>query len=232
MFRIISTARLNELDNLASALPMARSKADRLEKELEKAQQRTEELTTAAGRDAARFHQEVTDLRERMAVEVEEARGSALRTRQQSNALIEESARRAKNIEFRADEKVRELRAELRQMKAKMPDPLPEPQGVVARYENLVGSHINLTLYVTEDPTVTWYKRVDLSLVLLCTGCGHREEETRDEVTDSPEARTSFLNDPYDGAKLKRWAQEHAETCRAVTLPTQHTPAPVPAAAG
>ncbi|MFC9005645.1 hypothetical protein ACIOHB_31055 [Streptomyces microflavus] len=74
---------------------------------------------------------------------------------------------------------------------------------------------------------VTWYKRVDLLLVLLCTGCGYREEETRDEVTDSPEARRSFLNDPYDGAKLRRWAQEHAETCRAVALPPQHSAAPL-----
>ncbi|MFD3820608.1 hypothetical protein ACFWRZ_36570 [Streptomyces rubiginosohelvolus] len=82
MFRIISTARLTELDNLASAFPMVHAKCDRLEKELEEEQQRTEELTAAAGRDAARFHQEATDLRERTAVEVEEARGSALRTRQ------------------------------------------------------------------------------------------------------------------------------------------------------
>ncbi|MDX3490960.1 hypothetical protein [Streptomyces sp. ID05-18] len=232
MFRIISTARLNELDNLASAFPMVRAKCDRLEKELKEEQQRTEELTTAAGRDAARFHQEVTDLRERTAAEVEEARGSALRTRQQANTLIEESARRARDVERRAHEKVRELRAKIEQLEAKLPDPLPTDVGVVARYENLVGAHINLTLYVTEDPAVTWYKRVDLSLVLLCTGCGHREEETRDGVTDCPEARTSFLNDPYDGAKLRRWAQEHAETCRAVTLHAQHTPGPLPVAAG
>ncbi|MFE7428124.1 MULTISPECIES: hypothetical protein [unclassified Streptomyces] len=63
---------------------------------------------------------------------------------------------------------------------------------------------------------------VDL-LVSLCSGCGYREEETRKSVYDTPEARRSFLNDPYDGGKLKRWAQEHAETCRAVALPFQRT---------
>lgn len=221
MFRIISTARLTELDNLASAFPVVRAKCDRLEKELETEQRRTADLTTAAEQTAAQHEQELTALRERTAADVEAARSAARRTQQQSNALLDDAARRARETAAT----VLALRAENEELKAKLPDPLPETQGVVARYENLVGAHIDLTLYATEDPAVTWYKRVDLLLVLLCSGCGHREEETRDGVTDSPDARRSFLND-YDGGKLRRWGQEHAETCRAVTLPAQRTPVP------
>ncbi|MEV7275180.1 DivIVA domain-containing protein [Streptomyces bacillaris] len=217
MYRIISTSRLTELEAHASALPMARAQCDRAEKDLEKEKARAADLTAALETANA----QLANLRKHTAAEIELARSAAQRTRQQTNTLITEAQKRAKDIEFRADAKVRELRAEIEQLKAKLPDPLPDPQGVVARYENVVGADIDLTLYVTEDPAVTWRKRVDLLLVLLCTGCGYRKEETRDGVTDSPGARREFLNDPYDGAKLKRRAQEHAETCRAVTL--QHT---------
>ncbi|MEU9678706.1 hypothetical protein AB0D92_35080 [Streptomyces parvus] len=222
MYRIIRTDRLNELDNLASAFPMVREKCDRLEKELETEKRRTADLTAATEQTAAQHEQELTALRESTAADIDAARSAARRTQQQSNALLDDAARRAKETAAT----VRALRAENEELKAKLPAPLPETQGVVARYENLVGAHIDLTLYATEDPAVTWYKRVDLLLVLLCTGCGHREEETRDGVTDSPEARRSFLNDPYDGGKLRRWGQEHAETCRAVALPRQRVTAP------
>ncbi|MGW5912984.1 hypothetical protein ACWFQ7_32445 [Streptomyces bacillaris] len=229
MYRIISTSRLTELEAHASALPMARAQCDRLEKDLEREKVRAADLAAALETAGTRARQELADVRERTATEVAEAVSAARRTRQQTNTLITEAQKRAKDIEARADAKVRELRAEIEQLKAKLPDPLPDPQGVVARYENLVGAHVDLTLYVTEDPAVTWCKRVDLLLVLLCTGCGYRKEETRDGVTGSPRARREFLNDPYDGARLKRLAQEHAETCRAVTL--QHTHAPLRAIA-
>ncbi|MFF0509135.1 hypothetical protein ACFYUH_36895 [Streptomyces fimicarius] len=222
MYRIIRTNRLNELDNLASAFPTVRAKCDRLEAALETEQRRTADLTAAAEQDAAQHEQELTVLRERTAADVEEARSAARRTQQQSNALLDDAARRARETAAT----VRALRAENEELKAKLPAPLPETQGVVARYENLVGAHVDLTLYVTEDPDVTWYKRTDLLLVLLCAGCGYREEESCDDATDCAEARTGFLNSSYEGAKLKRWGQEHAETCRAVALPRQHVTAP------
>ncbi|MEU1077992.1 MULTISPECIES: hypothetical protein [unclassified Streptomyces] len=226
MFRIISTARLAELDNLASAFPMVRSKCDGLEKDLETAQRHAKELTAKAEQDTARFHQELADLNQQADARVAEARASVQRAQQQATALIDGAAKRANDIERRADQKVRELNAEIEQLKAKLPHPTPNPQGVVARYQNLVGAPIDLTLFVTEDTNAaSGYgyssKSVDLKLVSLCSGCGYREEETREQVYDSPEARTSFLENTYEGGKLKRWAQEHAETCRAVALPLQ-----------
>ncbi|MER6916716.1 hypothetical protein ABT354_34120 [Streptomyces sp. NPDC000594] len=226
MLRIISTTRLAELNNLASAFPTVQSKSDRLEKELETAQRRTTELTANAEQADARFRQELADLTQRADARVAEARASAQRAEQQAAALIGGAAKRADDIERRADQKVRELNAQIEQLKAKLPHPVPNPEGVVARYQNLVGAFIDLTMSATEDTTTTsdydYYssKCVDLKLDLLCSGCGYREEGTREQVYDSPEARTSFLDGLYDGAKLKRWAQEHAETCRAVALPS------------
>lgn len=229
MYRIISTSHLTELDAHASALPMARAQCDRLAKDLEKEQARTADLAAALETANA----QLASLRKHTATEIELARSAAQRTRQQTNTLITEAQRQAKDIEFRADAKVRELRAEIEQLKAKLPHPLPDPQGVVARYENLVGSDIDLTLHVTTPPTGTGSKSASLLLVLLCTGCGYREQEDRYLYDDSPQTRRAFLADGYESVQLKTWAQKHAETCRAVALPHQHTPTPlraVPAA--
>ncbi|WNI27320.1 hypothetical protein [Streptomyces sp. ITFR-16] len=230
MFRIITTARLAELDNLASAFPMVRSKCDGLEKDLETERRRTTELTVEAEQATARFHQELANLNQQADARVAEARASAQRTEQRSTALINAAVERANGIERLADQKVRELNAEIEQLKAKLPHPTPNPEGVVARFQNLVGALIDLTLFVTEDTNAQpgygySSKCVDLKLVSLCSGCGYRKEETRDQVYDTPEARTSFLDGLYDGVKLKRWAQEHAETCRAVALPLQRAAA-------
>ncbi|GHH55605.1 hypothetical protein [Streptomyces candidus] len=226
MFRIISTARLNELDNLASAFPMVRSKSDRLEKDLETEQRLTKELTAKAEQATARFRQELTDLVQQADARVAEARASVQRAQHQANALIDGATKRANDIERRADQKVRELNAQIEQLKAKLPHPTPIPEGVVARYQNLVGALIDLTLFTIEDTNAEpgygySAKRVDLKLVSLCAGCGYRQEETRKEVYDTAETRTNFLENTYEGEKLKRWAQEHAETCRAVALPLQ-----------
>lgn len=211
MYRIIRTARLNELDNLASAFPMVRAKCDRLETALETEQRRTADLTAAAEQTAARHEQELTALRERTAADVEAARSAARRTQQQSNALLDDSALRARETAAT----VRALRAENEELRAKLPAPLPETQGIVARYRNLVGADVDLTLYATEGPA-------GLLLVLLCAGCGYREEEPR-HVYDEGD-RNDFL--AYKGETLKRYGQAHAETCRAVALPRHHTTAP------
>ncbi|MCX4665036.1 hypothetical protein [Streptomyces uncialis] len=225
MFRVISTARLAEL-----------------EKDLEKEQRRTTELTAKAEQDTARFQQELADLNQRADARAAEARGSVQRAEQQATALIvgaakraddaakraDDAAKRADDIERRADQKVRELNAQIEQLKAEPPRPAPNPEGVVARYQNLVGALVDLTLFVTEDTSAApgygySSKCVALKLVSLCSGCGYRDEEIREQVYDTPEARTSFLENTYEGGKLKRWAQEHAEMCRAVALPFQRT---------
>lgn len=211
MYRIIRTARLTELDTLASAFPKVRATCDRLEKELETEQRRTADLTAAAEQTAAQHEQELNAFRERTAADVDAARNAARQTQQQSNGLLDEADRRARATA----ETVRALRAENEELRAKLPAPLPETQGIVARYRNLVGADIDLTLYATEGPA-------GLLLVLLCAGCGYRKEESR-HVYDE-EDRNDFL--AYKGETLKRYGQAHAETCRGVALPRHHTTAP------
>lgn len=202
MLRIISTSRLAELDNLASALPLARSKCDGLEKDLDAARRRCENLT-----------RELKQASE----QGEERLAGARRSVRHSEQLLEQAQERANRIERLADKKVRELREEIEQLKAKLvANPVPNPEGVVARFENLVGAPIDLTLYVKD--LGSGYPQTELQLVLLCAGCGYTEDETR-QTTGHPEARTDFVNGDYQGGTLKRWAQEHAEKCRAVALP-------------
>ncbi|MFH8558907.1 hypothetical protein ACH4FE_35695 [Streptomyces celluloflavus] len=213
MPRIISTPRLAELNSLADALPFARSKAERLEKDLDAERRRSQGLQRELEQAREQSQQEQATT----ARACEERLATARRSVRLGEHLLDQA-------QGQADEKVRELKGEIEQLKAKLPHPTPNPEGVVARYQNLVGALIDLTLFVTEDTTAApgysySSKCVDLKLVSLCSGCGYRQEETREQVYDTPEARTSFLDGLYDGAKLKRWAQEHAETCRAVALP-------------
>ncbi|WPO76282.1 hypothetical protein [Streptomyces sp. KN37] len=221
MLRIISTARLAELDNLASSFPMVRTKCDGLEKDLESERRRTKELTAKAEQDTARFYQELAALSQQAEARVTEARACAQRVQQQATALLDKAVKRANDIERQADQKVREMDAEIDQLKGKLPPPAPCPEGLVARYRNLVDADIDLTLHATEDDTCGRIKKVNLLVALLCSGCGYREEETRESVYDCPKSRRTFLDNPYEGGKLKRWAQEHAQTCRAVALPLQ-----------
>ncbi|MEV5204406.1 hypothetical protein [Streptomyces sp. NPDC053720] len=220
MLRLISTSRLAELENLAGAFPLVRDKCDGLEKDLEAERLRSQTLERELGQAKAQFQQEQAAT----AHTYEERLTEAGRSARLNDKLLSEAQERANRIERLADQKVRELTAQIEQLKAKIPHPAPVPEGIVARYENLVRAQIDLTLFVTEASTPRYgSKVVDLLLVSLCSGCGYHQEETRESVYDSPENRNSFLTDPYDGGKLKRWAQEHAETCRAVTLPLQRT---------
>ncbi|MGQ7754874.1 hypothetical protein ACUN29_41735 (plasmid) [Streptomyces sp. WC2508] len=220
MLRIISTSRLAELENLAGAFPFVRDKSDGLEKDLEAERLRSQALERELGQAKAQFQQEQAAT----AHTYEERLTGAGRSARLTDKLLSEAQERGNRIERVADQKVRELTAQVEQLKAKIPHPAPVPEGIVARYENLVRAQIDLTLFATEVSTPRYgSKVVDLLLVSLCSGCGYRQEETRESVYDNPENRNSFLADPYDGGKLKRWAQEHAEKCRAVALPLQRT---------
>ncbi|MGW1656597.1 hypothetical protein [Streptomyces atratus] len=221
MFRITGTSQFAELDNLASAFPQVRSKCDGLQKDLDAERLRTQGLKRELAQAREKFQQEQAATTRTY----EERLAAAARSARRSEQLLTQAQGRATRGECMADEKVRELKGQVERLKAKLAaDPAPTPEGVVARYHNLVDAPIDLTLFVTEDPTPRYgSKVVDLLLVSLCSGCGYREEETRESVYDSPESRNSFLTDSYDGGKLKRWAQEHAEKCRAVALPLQRT---------
>ncbi|MFI9080953.1 hypothetical protein ACIGW8_31545 [Streptomyces sioyaensis] len=218
MLRIISTSRLAELDNLASAFPTVRSKCDGLEKDLDSAHRRSEQLERELQKAKEKFQQEQAAT----ARTYEERLATAGQSARLNDHLLNQEQERANRIERVADEKVRKLKGEIERLKAKLAaNPVPDPEGVVARFQNLVGAPIDLTLYVKDaetDDTYRYARYVELRLVSACSGCDYTQEETR-EVYDSAEARQRFLTNRYEGGMLKGWAQEHAETCRAVALP-------------
>ncbi|WP_331729656.1 hypothetical protein [Streptomyces platensis] len=213
MPRIISTPRLAELISHAGALPLARGKAERLEKELDAQRDRVLELQRKLDQDRNQYLERAAAI----ARTHEERLAAAKRSSRTGDQLLNEAQERANRIERLADEKVRELKGEIEGLKAQLAaNPVSKPEGVVARYRNLVGADIDLTLYVKERGA--YGSTVTLLLVSLCSGCGYREEENR-IVSDTDEGRISFMENRFEGGKLKGWAQEHAETCRAVALP-------------
>ncbi|MFF2927167.1 hypothetical protein ACFVTP_32985 [Streptomyces celluloflavus] len=215
MPRIISTPRLAELNSLADALPFARSKAERLEKDLDAERRRSQGLERQLAQAGEAFQQK----QEATAHVYQERLAQADRSVRLSEHLLSQEQQRATRIERLADEKVRSLTAEIERMKAKLAaNPVRNPEGVVARFQNLVGAPIDLTLYVKNLGSD--YPQVEMQLVLLCAGCGYTEDETRQGV-DRPEYRADFVNGEFGGGTLKRWAQGHAEKCRAVALPAQ-----------
>ncbi|MFF9593865.1 hypothetical protein ACF1FX_32555 [Streptomyces sp. NPDC014646] len=219
MFRIISTSRLSDLDAHASALPLVRAKCDGLEKDLESEKHRSQALARDLERACARYDQQLAET----ARSYEERLAAAGRSARLNDRLVEQANGRAYKVERMADEKVRELRHEVEQLKAKLAaSPGAAQDGaVVFRYKNLVHAPIDLTLHVKS--LGPGYPQVELKLVLLCAGCGYTQHKTR-ETADTSEARARFLTGDYEpGTVLKRWAQEHAEKCRAAALPLQRT---------
>lgn len=213
MFRIIRTTRLDKLENLASALPMARSKCDGLETDLGAERRRAERLEGELAQAKAQFQQE----QETTARAHEERLAAAGRSAHLNDQLLSKAQQQART----AEEKVRELKGEIERLKAKLAaNPVPDPEGVVARFLNMVGSPVDVTLYATALSDSGW-RRAELKLVLLCAGCGYTQEESRYGYGDDDE-RQQFVTGDYEGGKLKRWAQEHAEKCRAVALPVPY----------
>ncbi|MFF0465698.1 hypothetical protein [Streptomyces mexicanus] len=216
MFRIVSTSRLAELDSLASAFPMVRSKCDGLERGLDAERRRSQALERKLEQVKEHLQQE----QEATARAYEERLAAARRSVRLSEELLGQAQDRAARVERIADEQVRQLKGEIEQLRAKLAaSPVPNP-GVVARFQNLVGAPIDLTLYVKD--LGTGYPQAQLQLILLCAGCGYTEEKTR-QGANRPEYRTDFVNGEFEGGALKRRAQEHAEKCRAVALPSLTT---------
>ncbi|MET7437016.1 hypothetical protein ACWERY_16135 [Streptomyces sp. NPDC004082] len=81
------------------------------------------------------------------------------------------------------------------------------PEGVIARYLTVGGATVDIT-YSTKSGLLT----------NACTGCSIAEHtNTNGAVTDSPEEEQARVEECLPIAR--RWAQEHAETCRALPRP-------------
>ncbi|MFJ4200140.1 hypothetical protein ACIP2Y_10985 [Streptomyces sviceus] len=206
MPRIVSTPRLSELESHAGALPFARSKSDRLEKELEAARRKLGELER--------------DLEKLLKTTAQELAKGAGQVREANQRAYD-----AQRATHRANDTVTELKKEIEQLRGKLTEnPRPEPSGVVGRYLNQAGAHIDITLLVTDTGRRSMHCNiVDLRLVACCTGCGEKNDDEAvlsEGVYDSPDARHRYIRDDWNGGRMRRWSQSHAESCRAVALNT------------
>ncbi|MFH8797578.1 hypothetical protein [Streptomyces sp. NPDC017941] len=212
MFRIVTTSHLAHLEAHASALPMARSKCEGLEQRVEDMNCRVRDLEGDLEQATERLAEELAALTADYESRLAAAARAAHRTNELHEQVLDRARARTAQAVRLADETARELRAEIERLEAKLAlSPVQIPDGVVARYLNLVGASVDVTLYVDSSTE-------HMRLVLLCTGCGYTQERDR-YLVDSPDSRAYFVTADYsDGATIKRWAQEHAAKCRAVAL--------------
>ncbi|TBO57525.1 hypothetical protein EYS09_22195 [Streptomyces kasugaensis] len=100
------------------------------------------------------------------------------------------------------------------------------PEGVIARYLTVGGATVDITASVTEDtPYVHDYGNgvtgrpqgcINLTLTTECTGCKENEEAEYEGLFATALGRV--LESHY-GRTAQRWAQSHAEKCRAMPRP-------------
>lgn len=94
-----------------------------------------------------------------------------------------------------------------------MSTPTPFPEGVIARYVTVGGA--------TVDLTVPAFRAESYETVATCTGCPASEVishyRTAHTVRAGSGPRCEDVHDPdAANAQARKWAQAHAETCRAM----------------
>lgn len=89
------------------------------------------------------------------------------------------------------------------------------PEGVVARYLTVGGATVDLTVRHTLPP-----KPIAVATRATCTGCPASTDEGHYRTHYHGDFSSTEEHDP-DGAtaRAREWAQEHAETCRAMPTP-------------
>ena len=111
------------------------------------------------------------------------------------------------------------------------PSTEPWPDGVIARYLNLAGATVDvkashIRYEVGEhgmkplsnglSAPVHPEKLIDLTITARCTGCPEHEVFENERLY--PSALDRITEGPY-GRQAARWAQAHAEKCRAMPRP-------------
>lgn len=103
----------------------------------------------------------------------------------------------------------------------------PWPDGVEARYLTVGGATVDIT--ATTEPGKPYthdygngvtgrpQECINLTLLAACTACKDHDENKYDGLFDTVMDRV--LESPY-GRDAQRWAQRHAEKCRALPRPT------------
>ncbi|WP_327069273.1 hypothetical protein [Kitasatospora sp. NBC_01302] len=90
---------------------------------------------------------------------------------------------------------------------------------VAAQYLTVGGATVDLTVRISHDHIAdedgqNW---ADINHQAACTGCGAKEdfEDFGTEDTEPARSAATNLTSP-NGHAAKRWAQDHAATCRAL----------------
>ncbi|CAH9419538.1 hypothetical protein SGL43_06593 [Streptomyces globisporus] len=100
------------------------------------------------------------------------------------------------------------------------------PENVIARYLTLAGATVDLT---HRNETEDGKKKATHAA---CTGC--KATTTKTWADSYPNygrpGVTEFQNQGVGDRSARAWAQEHAETCRALAAPTAPVAAPEPQA--
>ncbi|SFK73986.1 hypothetical protein [Streptomyces pini] len=101
------------------------------------------------------------------------------------------------------------------------------PEGVIARYLTVAGATVDLTYTDEEAPGIPVHQgkawaatklMVTITVTARCTGEGCRAETTERGDTEAPWGGRPLETGP--GITVTRWAQSHAERCRAIPRPT------------
>jgi hypothetical protein len=115
------------------------------------------------------------------------------------------------------------------------PNTEPWPEGTIARYLTVGGATVNVSAHHTAyevgehgtkslDNGISLYthpeKLIDLTITAQCTGCPDHEVFESERLY--PSALDRIAEGPY-GRAAARWAQAHAERCRALPRPTAVT---------
>ena len=107
------------------------------------------------------------------------------------------------------------------------------PAGVIAPYKTHVGGYVDITTEITDGEPYTYnspwrqgesltQKTINASATATCSGCTDTHTEDADGVDDEIYVRRQVEKlDPKNhlSARIRGWAQSHAETCRALPNP-------------
>lgn len=93
------------------------------------------------------------------------------------------------------------------------------PENVIARYLTVAGSSLgrgDIAVDITCTQTAREPEGGDITLVAHCSGCSDRDETTYKGLYLD---RIGPVLKSFYGDHTREWAQEHAETCRAIPKP-------------
>jgi hypothetical protein len=97
--------------------------------------------------------------------------------------------------------------------------PQPWPDGVIARYLTVGGATVDLTHGNRTTPTDDGIGENRTHTSAICTGCPEAEEFSHWQTVKGMYSERKVRDPEVADAAARKWAQSHAETCRALPRP-------------